>query len=113
SYSFICANYTDGDEIILVGFSRGAFTARSVAGMTSNIGLLTGEGMECFYPIYNNIQHWRDDKYKDPFLDTPFGDKPKEEDAPGKYRAMLVEVGKICLRLLVNAKAITAGGVPQ
>ncbi|KAK4190350.1 hypothetical protein QBC35DRAFT_461086 [Podospora australis] len=29
AYSFICANYADGDEIILLGFSRGAFTARS------------------------------------------------------------------------------------
>jgi uncharacterized protein (DUF2235 family) len=32
-YSFIASNYAPGDEIILIGFSRGAFTARSVAGM--------------------------------------------------------------------------------
>ncbi|KAK4198184.1 hypothetical protein QBC40DRAFT_331910 [Triangularia verruculosa] len=69
AYSFICANFTDGDEVILVGFSRGAFTARS------------------------DTQHWRDGKYKDPFPDKPFGDKPKGEDAPSKYRAMLTERG--------------------
>ncbi|KAK0748607.1 hypothetical protein B0T21DRAFT_380396 [Apiosordaria backusii] len=91
SYSFICANYTDGDEIILVGFSRGAFTARSVAGMISDIGLLTREGMEYFYPIFKDMHHWRDKKYHDPFPDIPFGDKPKGEDAPRKYRDMLVE----------------------
>ena len=31
AYSFIATNYEAGDEIILIGFSRGAFTARSVA----------------------------------------------------------------------------------
>ena len=30
-YSFIATNYEPGDEIIMVGFSRGAFTARGVA----------------------------------------------------------------------------------
>lgn len=37
-YAFIAANYIPGDEIILIGFSRGAFTVRSVAGMIDNIG---------------------------------------------------------------------------
>lgn len=31
AYSFVAANYEPGDEIILMGFSRGAFTARGVA----------------------------------------------------------------------------------
>jgi uncharacterized protein (DUF2235 family) len=31
AYSFVAANYEPGDEIILMGFSRGAFTARAVA----------------------------------------------------------------------------------
>ncbi|KAL9111401.1 MAG: hypothetical protein Q9187_007927, partial [Circinaria calcarea] len=32
-YEFIATNYARGDEIYLVGFSRGAFTARSIAAM--------------------------------------------------------------------------------
>lgn len=40
-YSFIAANYTPGDDIVLIGFSRGAFTSRSVAAMIGDIGLLT------------------------------------------------------------------------
>src|SRR5690349_3944639 len=32
-YAFFVNNYMDGDEIFLFGFSRGAYTARSVAGM--------------------------------------------------------------------------------
>ena len=32
AYAFLATNYEIGDEIILLGFSRGAFTARSIAG---------------------------------------------------------------------------------
>ena len=33
AYHWLCSHYEDGDEIFIVGFSRGAFTARSLAGM--------------------------------------------------------------------------------
>src|ERR1700722_18030432 len=33
AYQFIAQNYVPGDEIYLFGFSRGAFTARSLAGL--------------------------------------------------------------------------------
>ena len=32
AYHWLCLNYEDGDEIYLFGFSRGAFTARSIGG---------------------------------------------------------------------------------
>ncbi|KAG8666277.1 hypothetical protein FPOAC2_11383 [Fusarium poae] len=93
TYSFICSNYMDGDEIILVGFSRGAFTVRSVAGMIGNLGLLTREGVEFFYPIFKDMQHWMDADYEDPFPNIPFPDKPKGKDAADKYRARLEQLG--------------------
>jgi hypothetical protein len=37
---FIAQNYVPGDEIYLFGFSRGAFTARSIVGLISAVGLL-------------------------------------------------------------------------
>lgn len=40
AYCFIVSNYTPGDEIFLFGFSRGAFTVRSIAGMIRNVGIL-------------------------------------------------------------------------
>jgi uncharacterized protein (DUF2235 family) len=40
-YRFLAQNYAPGDEIFIVGFSRGAYTARSVAGMLAAVGLLT------------------------------------------------------------------------
>lgn len=39
-YMFLAQNYLPGDEIFLFGFSRGAFTARSVAGFIGSCGLL-------------------------------------------------------------------------
>jgi uncharacterized protein (DUF2235 family) len=41
-YTKIAHVYEPGDQIFLFGFSRGAFTARSVAGMIANCGLPTG-----------------------------------------------------------------------
>ncbi|KAL8276910.1 hypothetical protein RQP46_010738 [Phenoliferia psychrophenolica] len=39
-YSFLMQNYQAGDKISLFGFSRGAYTARSLAGMLHKVGLL-------------------------------------------------------------------------
>lgn len=48
AYAFIANNYAVGDEIFLLGFSRGAFTARSIGGLIGAIGVLTRKGMEAF-----------------------------------------------------------------
>ncbi|CAK5266458.1 unnamed protein product [Mycena citricolor] len=39
-YEFLMQNYTAGDRICIFGFSRGAYTARSLAGMIHKVGLL-------------------------------------------------------------------------
>ena len=39
-YRFLMHNFDDGDEIYLFGFSRGAYTVRSLAGLIYNSGLL-------------------------------------------------------------------------
>ena len=40
AYRFLCFNYEAGDEIYLFGFSRGAYTVRSLAGFLYCAGLL-------------------------------------------------------------------------
>jgi uncharacterized protein (DUF2235 family) len=42
-YTTIAHDYEDGDEIFLFGFSRGAYTARSIAGFIANCGLPVGQ----------------------------------------------------------------------
>ena len=40
AYEWLVETYQEGDEIFLFGFSRGAMTARSLAGLVSRCGLL-------------------------------------------------------------------------
>jgi uncharacterized protein (DUF2235 family) len=43
AYRFLVENYEPGDELFLFGFSRGAFTARSTAGLVRNSGIVRRE----------------------------------------------------------------------
>ncbi|MBI5310471.1 MAG: DUF2235 domain-containing protein [Actinobacteria bacterium] len=51
AYRFLALNYSPGrpgepgDEIYVLGFSRGAYTARSLVGMIGRVGLLTSESL--------------------------------------------------------------------
>lgn len=40
AYEWLIENYNSGDEIFIFGFSRGAYTARSLSGLISKCGLL-------------------------------------------------------------------------
>ena len=39
AYRFLMFNYVPGDEVFILGFSRGAFSARSVAGLVNTFGI--------------------------------------------------------------------------
>ncbi|TFK68548.1 hypothetical protein BDN72DRAFT_858339 [Pluteus cervinus] len=54
AYMFVARNWEPGDEIYIFGFSRGAYTARTVAGLIGDIGLLGKEDMESWWQIYEN-----------------------------------------------------------
>jgi uncharacterized protein (DUF2235 family) len=45
AYRFLALNYEPGDEIFVFGFSRGAYTARSLVGMVGRVGLLTRDAL--------------------------------------------------------------------
>ena len=45
SYGWLMEHYRRDDRIYVFGFSRGAYTARSLAGMIGRIGLLKGEAL--------------------------------------------------------------------
>ncbi|KAF2454178.1 hypothetical protein BDY21DRAFT_354307 [Lineolata rhizophorae] len=51
-YSFLAHNYDPGDTIHFFGFSRGAYTARAIAGLVNATGLLTKRGMDSFAHLY-------------------------------------------------------------
>jgi uncharacterized protein (DUF2235 family) len=43
AYRFLMDNYEEGDRVFILGFSRGAYTARVLAGMLKAIGLLRAQ----------------------------------------------------------------------
>lgn len=57
AYRFLIHNYNIGDEIYLFGFSRGAYTVRSLCGMMNNCSLLKSQ--------YGHMVHEAFDLYKD------------------------------------------------
>jgi uncharacterized protein (DUF2235 family) len=61
-YKFLVSNYEQGDEIYIFGFSRGAYTARSLAGMIRNVGILKREKLyllnEAFRGYRDKSKEW-------------------------------------------------------
>ncbi|KAK5945183.1 hypothetical protein PMZ80_002387 [Knufia obscura] len=76
AYNFICANYHRGDEVILLGFSRGAFTARSISTFIKQLGLLTPKGLSHLIEITDDWEHQLNKDYKSPYPDEPFSNRP-------------------------------------
>lgn len=55
-YDFISNNYEEGDELFFFGFSRGAFTVRSVASLVCDIGVMTSVNMTHFAEMWKAYQ---------------------------------------------------------
>ena len=60
TYRFIVQNFSPGDEIFFFGFSRGAYTARSTAGLIRNCGILRraeADRVDQAYALYRSRNH--------------------------------------------------------
>lgn len=58
AYRFIMRHYEDGDKIYIFGFSRGAYTARFLARMINEIGLLSKGNEEMIPFAYKSYQDY-------------------------------------------------------
>ncbi len=59
-YRFLVHNYEPGDDIFLFGFSRGAYTARSLCGMINNCSILRKENANLIpnaFKLYKTRKH--------------------------------------------------------
>ncbi|KAL0575790.1 hypothetical protein V5O48_006188 [Marasmius crinis-equi] len=71
-YEFLMQNYEAGDKICIFGFSRGAYTARALAGMIHKVGLLprfNHEQVPFAYKMYSRGEKGRKQsrKFKETF----------------------------------------------
>lgn len=66
AFQFLCDNYGDGDRIYLFGYSRGAYTARVLAGFINDFGLVAPQEFHLVAPAF---RAWR-----------KIGDNPQRKD---------------------------------
>ena len=62
AYEWLVEHYRPGDHIYIFGFSRGAYTARSLAGLISKLGLLkpgSPLSIDQLYARYRNLKETR------------------------------------------------------
>jgi len=116
AYGFLANNYLEGDspethdKIFLLGYSRGAFTARSIAGLIGGFGLLKKKSMCFFYQIFEDWEGAGSKTYRpaiskllpDFKIDVP---AVNAKDYVAAYRAELRRLG------LTREVDITAVGV--
>jgi uncharacterized protein (DUF2235 family) len=88
-YEFISNNYESGDELFFFGFSRGAFTVRSVAGLVSNIGVLSAVHMSRFAEMW---EAYRANTDRAPFRQSEWYRKNEKELGLKDVRVKVVGV---------------------
>ncbi len=71
AYRFLCLNYEPGDQIYLFGFSRGAYTVRSLVGFIRSVGMLPREGIRCIPKAYHAYQEAKKNAKEDAKKETP------------------------------------------
>lgn len=84
-YEFFVLNYKPGDEIYLFGFSRGAYTARSIAGFIRNCGILKPEYIHLVDKAYALYRDRNDYTRPDSDLMKSFRDAYAVEDNTAIY----------------------------
>ncbi|MET0385056.1 MAG: DUF2235 domain-containing protein [Polyangiales bacterium] len=99
AYRFLAQNYERGDEIYLYGFSRGAYTARSTAGMIRKCGILRRESIVDHYR--QALALYRAESHPDDAEPTRF-----------RQRHSLVPEGDIPIKLIGVWDTVGALGIP-
>ncbi|KAK2471090.1 hypothetical protein H9L39_17321 [Fusarium oxysporum f. sp. albedinis] len=88
-YDFISNNYEPGDELFFFGFSRGAFTVRSVAGLVCDVGVLSAVHMSRFAEMWSA---YRSNTSGEPFRKSSWYLDNKEELGLTDVRVRVVGV---------------------
>lgn len=73
AYQWLVREYRFGDRVFLIGYSRGAYAARSLSGLIDRVGLLKTvhiENVEEAYSIYRRSQRRKANEFKRRFSDA-------------------------------------------
>lgn len=64
-YRYLVQNYAPGDEVFLFGFSRGAYTVRSICGLINNCGILKRPHAKLVETAFAHYKRRGDDYHPD------------------------------------------------
>ncbi|NIN09878.1 MAG: DUF2235 domain-containing protein [Gemmatimonadales bacterium] len=95
AYRFIANNYGAGDEIFCFGFSRGAYTVRSLSGLIGSVGLLDKSKLEYLPEAY---KYYRTPPSKRPtsqYRDAAFVDDPARRHVAITFMGVWDTVGAL------------------
>jgi uncharacterized protein (DUF2235 family) len=92
AYINIAQNYVPGDELFLFGFSRGAFSARSLAGLISACGLLKRQRVD---DIHKAWTFYREAKDRNPKEFVKRNQTDVHEDVTIKFLGVWDTVGAL------------------
>ncbi|MDB5931133.1 MAG: hypothetical protein JWR60_2840 [Polaromonas sp.] len=88
AYLFLMNNWRPGDQIFFFGFSRGAFTARSVSGLVAKFGILRPD-MQILVPTLLHI--YFSDRKEEP-------KNPKEKEVKAEFDRMCQQLRELYSR---------------
>ncbi|MFT4087230.1 MAG: DUF2235 domain-containing protein [Gordonia sp. (in: high G+C Gram-positive bacteria)] len=113
AYRFLALNYSPGDHIYVFGFSRGGYTARSLIGMISAVGLLTSDG------VADGLLSEAMSLYRDPpsgadrgRVISKFAVAPSPHDRQRTFRAACHRRSEVTIKFLGVFDTVGALGVP-
>ncbi len=88
-YTFLVRNYETGDRIYLFGFSRGAFTVRSLAGLINRCGVVDRTGQN---------DKWIDDRVKEAYRHYRRARRKANYPAAGNFKSKFGVADSKCSR---------------
>ena len=109
AYCWLLENYDDEDEIYLFGFSRGAYTARSLGGLIVNCGLLRKGASLSPNDIY---ERYRSGKESEPIYRLDFIRRTGERQLTESEEQLLVDSRRIRIHVLGVWDTVGALGIP-
>lgn len=99
AYSFLVEHYAPGDQIYIFGFSRGAFTARCVAGMVNLFGIVRADSKPLILTLIRV------------YFSTPSEGGKEQGRSWGAMRARQAEEHRLANQALVRATGIASGNL--
>ena len=108
AYQWLMARYEDGDKIYLFGFSRGAYTARSLAGLISKCGLLLPGSS---FSVPQIFERYRKGDKAPPLYDLMSETHPPEHVTP-EDRLLMEQSRRVTIEFIGVWDTVGALGIP-